>query len=460
MKKLLFFLIITIINTGLLQAQQETPVVTEPEHKPVLTKALRDSIGERLKLARRYSTNTRTTNIKLARLHVARVLQLSDSLQLQNADYLAAAGDVEDLAFEYERNKPALGGKTDEAACLSAAKQCYIYYRQAFDLYQRDADTYGKAGLKQQPRLQQSAMRYFLLTNGFQVNAGHSFKKGQLDNTLEEFKLTFDGATQPFLCEAYKANPKQYTGFATFLSDSTQCKALFNCATVASALGKMDESLVYYDSLKHRGYSPEKVYRNTLAIYSSRRDTSMLISELGDAIKLLPQDTWFQKNLLQIYIDRQKWNEAASLADGIIAVDSTDAQTLGVRGQLYELRGDTEKALFEYLRSYDLDSTQANVCSYIGRIHYNKAVVLKKQLYDQRRFKEIDQQLQPIYEEALPWYERAFQFDESRQDSSIPTAIREILYSRFTKAKCPNRPELIARYNEVSKAYRLPEFGK
>lgn len=460
MRKLFYFLIITIINTGLLQAQQETPVVTEPQPKPVLTKALRDSIGEHLKLARRYSTNSRTTNFKLARQHVARVLQLADTLQLENADYLAAAGDVEDLAFNYERNKPAMGGKTDEAACLAAAKQCYLYYHQAYEFYVRDAEKYGKAGVKQQQRIQQLSMGYFLLTNGFQVNAGQSYKKGNLEQTLEEFRMTFDGGTKPFLCSLYQQSPRHYTGFETFLADSTQCKALFNCATVASALGRLDESLVYYDSLKVRNYAPDKVFRNTLAIYSSRRDTMLLISELKQAIEALPADTWFQKNLLQVYLDRQQWIDAEKLSDSIIAVDSTDAQTLGVRGQLFELRGNTDQAMQCYLRSYEQDSTQSNICSYIGRIHYNRAVVLKKQLYDERRFREIDSKLQPLYDVALPWYLRAYQYDTKHQDTTIPTAIREILYSRFTKVKCPNRAELISQYDEISRAYGLAVFGQ
>lgn len=460
MRKLFYFLIITIINTGLLQARQKTPVVTEEQDKPVFTKALQDTIQERLKLSRRYSANSRSTNFKLARRHVNRVVQLNDSLQLNNADYLVAAGDVEDLAFNYERNKPALGGKTDEAACLAAAKQCYIYYRKAFDLYRADADRYGKLGKKQQLRIQQIAMQYFLLTNGFQVNAGQSFKKGNLKQTLEEFRMTYDGSTSPFLCELYKGDTKRNASFETFLADSTQCKALFNCATVSSALGNLDESLAYYDSLKVRGYSPDKVYRNTIAIYSSRQDTVQIVSELEEAIKVLPEDTWFQKNLLQICLDKQNWKQAELVADRCLKVDSMDAQTLGLRGQLYELRGEVDKALVAYLRSYDIDSMQSNVCSYVGRIHYNKAVQLRKQLYDQRRFKEIDDQIQPIYEEALPWYERAYRFDELRKDEAIPKAIREILYSRFTKAQCPNRTELIALYNEVSKAYGLAEFGK
>ncbi|MBR5717312.1 MAG: hypothetical protein IKX59_12055 [Bacteroidales bacterium] len=454
MKRFLNILLLIILNMGLLhaeEAQQETPV---------LTKALRDTIQERLKLARRYSTNVRTTDIKLARLHIIRVLQLSDSLNLQNADYYAAAGDVEDLAFNYERNKPASGGKMDEATALAAAKSCYKYYQKAYDLYLSGAKDYGKNGLRQQSRLSQTAMQYFLLTNGFQVNAGQSFKKGDLNTTLDEFRMTFDGSKSSFLNSAYQSDAKRFSGFETFLADSTQNRALYNCATVSSALGRLDESLVYYDSLKLRGYEPEKVFRNTIAIYSSRKDTVMLITELISAIETLPRNTWFQRNLLQIYLDRQNWKEAERIADRCIAVDSTDAQTICVRGQLYEIRGDVGHAMTQYLRSYALDSTQANVCSYIGRIHYNKAVALKSKLYDQRRFKQINRELQPIYNEALPWYERAYQYDTLHQDKTIPIAIREILYSRFTQDRCPNRSELIDRYNEVSRAYGLVEFGQ
>ena len=447
-------LLLSLLNLGLLhaeEAQQETPV---------LTKALRDTIQERLKLARRYSINVRTTDFNLARRHINRVLQISDSLHLENADYFAAAGDVEDLAFNFERNKPASGGKMDEATALAAAKQCYRYYQKAYDLYQADPKEYGKYGEKQQSRLSQTAMHYYLLTNGFQVNAGQSFKRGDLSTTLDEFRMTFDGSRSQFLHNAYRSDAKRFSGFETFLADSTQNRALYNCATVSSALGMLDQSLIYYDSLKVRGYDPEKVFRNTVAIYSSRKDTVMLITELMSAIETLPRDTWFQRNLLQIYLDRKNWHDAEAVADRCISVDSTDAHTISVRGQLYEIRGDVENALAQYLRSYDLDSTQAKVCSYIGRIHYNRAVELKARLYNLRQFKQMDSELQPIYSMALPWYERAYQYDTMHQDKTIAVAIREILYSRFTQTRCPNRAELIAQYNEVSRAYGFVEFGR
>lgn len=450
MKRLLLF-IFTIINMGLLQAQQETPVVT---------KALRDSIQEHLKMVRRFSTNTRSFDIKQARAHCRRVLFLNDSLSLSDADYLVAAGDLEDLAFNYERNKPALGGKTDQLACLAAAKQCYLYYKQAYDLYAADADRYGKNGVKQQQRIRQVALQYYLLTNGFQVNAGNSYKKGDLKTTLQEFRLMLDGCQSDFLLQAYQSDTRRFADFQTYLADSTQCRGLFNCATLTSALGNLDESLAYYDSLKLRGYEPDKVFRNSIAIHISRKDTIALVQELNKAIATLPTEAWYQKNLLQIYLDRQQWDEAERAADLCFATDSTDAQALAIRGQLYEMKSDIPQAMTCYLRSYAIDTTQVEVCSYIGRIHYNRAISLKNELYNDRKFKQIDREVQPIYDQALPWYDRAFLYDRKRQDSSIPKAMREILYSKFTRDRCPDRAQLIARYNEVSKAYGLPPFGK
>ena len=447
----IFLIIFTIINTGLLHAEQEAPVVT---------KALRDTIQERLKLVRRYSSNLRSTDFKLARIHMERVMYLTDSLHLTEADYLTAAGDLEHQAFTFERNKPASGGKTDMVACLTFAKQCYLYYQRAFLLYQAQPERYAKNGVKQQQRIRQLALQYYLLTNGFQANAAQSYKGGDLVTTREEFILMLDGAQSAFLNETYQADTKRFADFAKYLTDSIQCHALYNCATLSSALGQMDSALTYYDSLKVRQYEPDRVFRNIVSIHSSRADTVRLIDELHEAISCMPDSIWYQKNLLQIYLDLQQWTEAEQMAEQCYATDSTDAQTLAVRGQLYEMRGDVPRAMASYLRSYAQDSTQANVCSYIGRIYYNRAVNVHQSLYNQRRFKQIDAQVQPIYDQALPWYDRAFTYDTVRADMSVPKAIREIMYSRFTKVNCPNKNRLIARYNEVSQAYGLELFGR
>lgn len=432
----------------------------EPEVVPVLTRALKDSIAERTKMARRLSSDPRNPDFKTARKHVARLLYLADSLRCPMAGHLVTAGDVENLAFNFERNKPALGKKTDEKECLAAAKRCYLYFKDAYELYRESPATYGKEAARMCRHIQPLAMQYYLLTKGFLVNAGQSYAKNDLVTTLAEFRMSYDGSVQPFLVDQYRQDRKRSEGFEAYMTDSMRNKTLYNCGTIAMTLQRYDEALQYFDTLKVRNYDLDKVFRNTLSIYHALNDTATMMKELRTAIKLMPENTWFMKNLLQIHIDRLEWKQAQRLAASISELDSLDAQVICMKGQLYELQGNTQQAIDIYRQSYALDSTQANVCSYIGRIYYNRAVQLKDKLFEQKRTALSQAKLTPLYDQAQPWYERAFQLDTERKDKTIAMALREMLYFRFTRLDCPNSPELIDHYNEVSRAYGLQEFGR
>lgn len=459
---ILYILIMSVCPVQLkAQDNDSLSVIAEEkvEQIPVMTKAWKDSINERTKAARRLSTDSRNPDFKTARRHVKRLLYLADSLRCPMATHWVTAGDVEDLAFNYERNKPALGKKTDEKECLAAAKQCYLYYRAAYNEYKNAPAAYGKEANKNCRRIQPVAMQYYLLTKGFLVNAGQSFAKNDLETTLDEFKLSYDGSVKPFLLEQYVYDRKRCAGFETFMADSTKNKTLYNCGTVAMTLKRYDESLAFFDTLKVKGYELDKVYRNTLAIYYALNDTVRMMDELDAAIRLMPTNTWFKKNLLQMYIDRQNWNEAQTLAAEITAIDPNDAQALCMKGQLYEHEGYTYQALDIYQQSYALDSTQANVCSFIGRIYYNRAVQEKEKLFNQKKTSLTVKRLTPLYDRAQPWYERAFALDTDHLDPTIALALREMLYFRFTQINCPNSAELIDYYNEVSRAYGMMEFG-
>ena len=427
---------------------------------PVLTKALKDSISERTKQAKRLSADPRNPDFKKARKHVERLLALADSLHCPMATHLVTAGDVEDLAFNYERNKPALGKKTDEKECLASAKRCYLYYFRAYELYQEQPNVYGKEVRKVCRRIQPIAMNYYLLTKGFLVNAAQSYAKGDLPTTLEEFLMSYNGSKLPFLVEQYELDRKRSADFETYMADSTRNKTLYNCGTVAMAMKRYDEALGYFDTLKVHGYEVDKVYRNTFSIYYAMNDTAQMMRELDAAIGLMPKDTWFKKNLIQMHIDRQEWDAAQRLADEVTALDSLDAQTLCMKGQLYEHLGYTYQALDVYERSFAIDSTQANVCSFIGRIYYNRAVVQKEDLFNQKKTAMEVAKLMPLYDQAQPWYERAFALDVEHKDTTIALALREMLYFRFTQIDCPDVQSLIAQYNEVSRAYGLAEFGQ
>lgn len=425
-----------------------------------LSKQMRDSISTYQKLTTRAIGNARSNNVKDARKYVKRLIYITDSLQLPMGDYYAQAGLVEDMAFNYERNKPASGGKINEKECLASAKQCYLYYQKAYEAYTADPEAYSKKSLKNVASIQQKAMDYYLVTKGFQVNAGQSFKDQKLQTSLDEFLMSYNGSQSDFLLKPYRADSVRNNGFAAYLADSMQCRTLFNCATISTALSQFDQSLSFYDSLKVRNYQPEKVYRNTVSIYASLTDTMSMKSELQKAIEILPEDIWFQKNLLQLHIDLHEWDSAKVIADHIIDLDSTDVLVLNTVGQLHEIENHPFEALQIYLKSYALDSMQMDVCSHIGRIYYNRVVQTKEKLFNQRKTSQYYSKLTPLYDQSMEWYDRAYELDTEYKDSTIAQALREILYFHFTQTRCPNRAELIARYNEISRNYGLQEFGK
>ena len=76
-------------------------------------------------------------------------------------------------------------------------------------------------------------------------------------------------------------------------------------------------------------------------------------------------------------------------------------------------------------------------------------------MVEARQFSKIYDVVVPMYEKALPYYNKAFENDKERKDESIALAIRTILYKRFQSPKCRNAKQLIRRYNEVSRAYGM-----
>ena len=176
------------------------------------------------------------------------------------------------------------------------------------------------------------------------------------------------------------------------------------------------------------------------------------------ARNLDPENNWYGRNLLNIYLDRKEYAEAAGFIDNIIATDPDNATFVDLKGRLLEMQNDIDGAQACYKRATELDPTSASSWSNLGRIYFNKAQAVEDELYTKKKWDDGDKVAGPMYNEALPFYENAFAFDTERKDNTIANAMRSILYKQFQKPSCPNKKELIAKYNEVSAAYGLPEF--
>lgn len=407
-----------------------------------------------------YSKNVRTYNIKKARSSVEQAIEMVEENNLSYPEVYWTAAQVEDYAFNYERNRPALLGqsvKMDDV--LQAASRCYGYCQKAYELISIDPDQHKKMkGIGR--KAQEMAMKYYLATKGFLVQANNCYQDEAMKWALFYFSRSYDGGTRDMLTSLYesKNGKKDYEKFGYYCADSTICKALYNCAVIASAIDSLRLAIYYYDRLRDRNYDKSKIYANTISLYSQVGDTTSLLRELERAMNDMPQESVYPKQMLQIYLDQQNWGRAERIGNLINKRFPNDLECIVLQGQLFERRGKLDKALDYYLKAYEIDPLHESVCSFIGRIYMRRSQERYQELYEQVRLDEIERVVPPLQDKALKWFRLAYDNDLHHKDMLIPNAMREVLYKRFTDARCPNKDELIAEYNKVSTDYGFPTF--
>lgn len=408
-----------------------------------------------------YSKNVRTYNIKKARSSVEQAIELVEENDLSYPEVYWTAAQVENFAFNYERNRPALvkGQSIKMDDVLQAASRCYGYCMKAYEIMSIDPDQHKKLkGLGH--KVQALAMDYYLATKGFLVQANNSYQDGALKGALFYFSRSYDGGTRDMLCSLYegKNGHKNYEKFGHYSADSTICKALYNCAVIATAIDSVKLAIYYYDRLKDRHYDRAKIYANTISLYAQLKDTTALLNELDQAMNDFPDEAVYPKQILQIYLNQNNWGRAERIGNVINKRFPNDLECIVLQGQLCERRGKLDRALDYYFKAYELDPLQESLCMFIGRIYMRRSQDLYQKLYEEVKLDEIDRVVPPLQDKALKWFRMAYEMDLNHKDELIPMAMREVLYKRFTDARCTNKNELIDEYNKVSRDYGYPTF--
>lgn len=459
MKKLIISALALVLSAGAFNAQAQDDKAAQAQAKAEL-KALQSN----LKQAKKLSEAVENPDFEGARAQIKEAFQ-NPQAKANLADINFAAAQVEFAQFNNERNKPANGGTMNEQVVLKCAYEGYNYYQTAYNEYKKP-DAKGKINTKNNPVIQANAWECFRCSGGFRANAGQSYMAKDWQNAYNYFDLSLK-ATESEMIKTYVAsNPLAQVDFGMYEADSTKNQTAFNRAVVAINMaegGSREQHLraiKELEYLKDKNYEPTLVYQSIVREYACIPDTGRMISVLEEGVRKFPRDDWYSKNLMNIYLERKDYDRAAKNIDAIVAQDPNNAQYVTLKGQLQEMQGNTEGALASYQKALQLDPSLGSAYSYIGRIYYNRATDRENELYEQRKYDLVDQETSPLYEQALPFYEKAFAFDSEHTDTTIPQALRTILYRKFQKKSCPNKQELINQYNTVSEAYNLPLFVK
>lgn len=444
---------------SLIASSGQTLVVAEVAPVSKLTakeqKAYRDSLKRDIREARFNTNDKAKPNFTEARRYLEHAMQ--NPYGKNNPEVILQAAHTEYQCFHTERNRPANGGKMDEKIIYASTATGFNYYCQAYQMYRHPV----KGSNIQQPneksymQMRSNAYDLYRCTQGFRATAGYYAKQKNWKQAHFYYKMAIDAMDSEILRDYARLNYAVKMDFDKFRTDSIRQRLLYSCAVTAVQMQDHELAVKELEVAKYSGIEPNRIRQQLCKEYLILEDTVGYERALLEAANLLPKEPWYPENLLNLYLLRNRHAQALSIIDRVIELSPLNARTIELKGQLLDEAGDLDGAITAYMTAINIDSTLVVSYSAMGRIYFNRAIETENALVEARKFDDIYKVAVPKYEEALPYYNKAYDNDKERKDESIASAIRTILYKRFQSPKCKNPKPLIRRYNEVSKAYGM-----
>lgn len=426
--------------------------MTKEERKAL--KAQRDSLKSWLKNARYYTNNRTARNFDTARKYLEKCLK--SPLGKDNVVVYLQAANTEYQCFQTERNKPASNKSMDVKVIYASTSAGFQYYSKAYQMAMHPAAAQEQKkplATKVLIQMRNEAYDLYRTTQGFRANAGYYYNQKDYKQAYTYFMLAQSAMDDEILTSYAHLNTQMRADFAKFTTDSIRNQLIYSCAVTAVQMGGDSLIIAELEKAKTTGIETNRIYQQLCQKYLSLADTLHYEQTLIEGDSAVSTEPWYAQNLLNLYLSQANHSKALSVIDEVIEDTPENAKNVELKGRLLDEAGRTHEAEQEYLKAIAMDSTLLISYSSLGRIYFNRAVEREQQMIEQRLFDEIYDECVPMYELALPFYNKAFENDKDRTDSSIPEAMRTILFKRFQSPKCKRPRPLIRRYNEVSKAY-------
>ena len=314
------------------------------------------------------------------------------------------AGFIQKRKSEKEMENAYLRKPYDTLQVYNSALNMCKYYFKCDELAQIP-DAKGKVKNKYR-RSNTSAM---LAERGNLINGGiQFFNENKNKEALEFFATYVDMAAHPMF---EKEN---------LLKTDTILPQIAYYASLAAA--KIED---YPNLLKYAPYAKDdkEVGKYAMEFISTalkaEGDTAKWIASLQEGLQKYPDHQFFFGHLIDYYSNNNKYDEAMSFADNMLAKDPNNVFYLYVKGYLYHNMKDYDKALEFYKKTIEVDPNYAEAYSNIGLIYCIQAQEFSEKStsdVNDPQYKEDQATLKTFYEKARPYYEKARELKPDQKD--------------------------------------------
>ena len=340
-----------------------------------------------------------------------------------NAETWFVAGQIENKQFDEERKLQILGKQPNEGTMYSALGKIMPYFEKAAALDQLP-DEKGKV----KPRFLKDIRSNVRINRPFYINAGlFAYDKKDYRKAYENFKLFGDIPNMDLFKDEKWEIAK---------SDTSEMQIRFYAGLAASLIPDHKAAIAVYEEIKNNGYvansifKESEIYKNLSLEYLQTGDSVTYDKLIKEGFSKFPDNDYFVVGLINSSIFSGKTAEAISYLEKAISLHPDSAQFYDVIGQVYENDKKTNEAIKYMIKATEMEPTNTEFLLHLGRVYFNLGVE-KRAAADSNsnvnQSKELLQQSQNYFKEAMPYFEKVFQADEKNKTAIF--ALRNIYYS-------------------------------
>lgn len=185
-----------------------------------------------------------------------------------------------------------------------------------------------------------------------------------------------------------------------------------------------------FANARKMGYLQKEAFDYAMNCYANLNDNEGIVAVAKEAMPLFGDvDSQYINIIINDNINKGNYAEAEKLVEEAIAKNPSNAELYNVKGIMLEQKEDEEGALACFKKAVELNPEYMRGQFNAGRVLVKQAVALQSEnekLKGAEFAKMKETKVLPLYKEAMPFMEKAYQLDST--DSQIKNILSNIYY--------------------------------
>lgn len=156
--------------------------------------------------------------------------------------------------------------------------------------------------------------------------------------------------------------------------NSVDTVIIFNTGLAAYNAQKYDKAIEYYKLAAQYKYNGAKTYSLIANTYFQKQDTINALQTLQEGLKVYPDNGPLLVEVINIYLNANKVDEAMKYLDLAIAQDPKNSSYYFAKGTLYDKLKKTDDATNCYLKAIEFKDDYFDAYYNLGALYYNQGV--------------------------------------------------------------------------------------